>query len=85
MRRHLRVEGTSFRDLLEETRLMSSLVLVQETSFTISRVADGVGYRSQSRFTDRFKERFGVTPTMLRRSGSDVPGEFLVLGGGTLP
>ena len=85
MRRHLRVEGTSFRDLLEETRLMSSLVLVQETSFTISRVADAVGYRSQSRFTDRFKERFGLTPTMLRRSGSDVPGEVLALGGETLP
>jgi AraC-like DNA-binding protein len=84
MRRHLRVERTSFRDLLEETRLMSGLVMVQETSLTICQVADAVGYRSQSRFTDRFKERFGVTPTMLRRSGSDAPGEVLALGGGTL-
>lgn len=84
MRRHLRVERTSFRDLLEETRLMSSLGMVQETSLTICQVADAVGYRSQSRFTDRFKERFGVTPTMLRRSGSDAPGEVLALRGGTL-
>jgi AraC-like DNA-binding protein len=84
MRRHLRVERTSFRDLLEETRLMSGLVMVQETSLTICQVADAVGYRSQSRFTDRFKERFGVTPTMLRRSGPDAPGEVLALGGGTL-
>lgn len=82
MRRHLRVERTSFRDLLEETRLMSSLGMVQETSLTICQVADAVGYRSQSRFTDRFKERFGVTPTMLRRSGSDAPGEILALRGG---
>lgn len=81
MRRHLQVEGTSFRDLLEETRLMSGLVLVQETSLTICQVADAVGYRSQSRFTDRFKERFGVTPTTLRRSGADAGSEALTLGG----
>lgn len=48
---------------------MSGLTLVQETRMTICQVADAVGYRSQSRFTDRFKERFGVTPTALRRSG----------------
>jgi len=69
MRRRLQVEGTNFRELLEEVRLMSGLTMVQETRMTICQVADAVGYQSQSRFTDRFKERFGVTPTVLRRSG----------------
>lgn len=69
MRRRLQVEGTNFRELLEEVRLMSGLTMVQETHLTICQVADAVGYQSQSRFTDRFKERFGVTPTALRRSG----------------
>lgn len=69
MRRRLRVEDTNFRELLEEVRLMSGLTMVQETRMTICQVADAVGYQSQSRFTDRFKERFGVTPTALRRSG----------------
>jgi AraC-like DNA-binding protein len=77
LRRHLHGEGSSFRGLLEETRLMSGLNLVQETSLTICQVADAVGYRSQSRFTDRFKERFGVTPTGLRRSGTDAQSEAL--------
>lgn len=83
LRRRLHLEGTSFRELLEEIRLMSGLSLVQETSMTICQVADAVGYRSQSRFTDRFKERFGVTPTMLRRSGPHAGSEALVLGGET--
>lgn len=69
MRRRLQLEGANFRDLLEEVRLMSGLTMVQETRMTICQVADAVGYQSQSRFTDRFKERFGVTPTALRRSG----------------
>ncbi|MFA6218629.1 MAG: helix-turn-helix domain-containing protein [Erythrobacter sp.] len=69
MRRRLQIEGTNFRGLLEEVRLMSGLTMVQETRMTICQVADAVGYQSQSRFTDRFKERFGVTPTALRRSG----------------
>jgi len=69
MRRRLQVEETNFRELLEEARLMSGLTMVQETRMTICQVADAVGYQSQSRFTDRFKERFGVTPTALRRSG----------------
>lgn len=69
MRRRLQVEETNFRQLLEEARLMAGLTMVQETRMTICQVADAVGYQSQSRFTDRFKERFGVTPTALRRSG----------------
>ena len=81
MRRHLQVEGSSFRDILEETRLMASLTLVHETGLTICQVADAVGYRSQSRFTDRFKERFGVTPTALRRTASNGASEPLALGG----
>lgn len=68
MRRRLQAEGASFRELLEEVRLMSGLKLVQETRMTICQVADAVGYQSQSRFAERFKERFGVTPTTLRRS-----------------
>ena len=81
MRRNLRLEGTGFRELLEETRLMSGLTLVQETGMTICQISDAVGYQSQSRFTDRFKERFGVTPSSLRRTALADGGEAL-LGSG---
>ncbi|MEO3416296.1 helix-turn-helix domain-containing protein [Roseovarius sp. CAU 1744] len=78
MRRKLKLEGTGFREVLEETRLMTGLTMVQETGMTICQISDAVGYQSQSRFTDRFKERFGVTPSSLRRSGLADEGECLL-------
>ncbi|KCV81337.1 AraC family transcriptional regulator [Actibacterium atlanticum] len=72
LRRKLRAEETGFRTLLEEVRLMSGLAMVQEGDLPIGRIADAVGYQSQSRFTERFKQRFGVTPSQLR-SGQLVP------------
>ena len=68
LRRHLQEEGHGFRSLLEEVRLMRGLTLVQESPWAIGRIADAVGYRSQSRFSERFKRRFGLTPSSLRQT-----------------
>lgn len=68
LRRHLQEEGQRFRSLLEEVRLMSGLTLIQESPWAIGRIADAVGYRSQSRFSERFKLRFGLTPSDLRHT-----------------
>lgn len=68
LRRKLKLEDTSFREILEETRLMAGLNLMQESTLSIGRIAEAVGYQSQSRFTDRFKLRFNVTPTGLRKT-----------------
>ncbi|MBT8155709.1 AraC family transcriptional regulator [Epibacterium ulvae] len=67
LRRKLSMEEASFRDILEEARLMAGLNMLQETRLSIGRIAGAVGYQSQSRFTERFKIRFNVTPTELRR------------------
>ncbi|MEM1183042.1 MAG: helix-turn-helix transcriptional regulator [Acidobacteriota bacterium] len=75
LRRHLQGEGQGFRNLLEEVRLMVGLTLVQESSMAIGRIADAVGYRSQSRFGERFKRRFGMTPSTLRQTRLPVPAE----------
>ncbi|NOY71406.1 MAG: AraC family transcriptional regulator [Gammaproteobacteria bacterium] len=68
LRRHLQEEGSNFRKILEEVRLALGLSLIMETFKPISDVADAVGYRSQSRFGERFKRRFGLTPSELRRT-----------------
>lgn len=70
LRRKLSLEESSFRQILEEARLMAGLSLIQETSLPIGRVADAVGYQSQSRFTERFKLRFDVTPSELRKGST---------------
>ncbi len=68
LRRHLQQEDASFRDILAEVRLVSALGLLQETQMNIADVAARVGYQSQSRFAEKFKRRFGLTPSQLKAS-----------------
>ncbi len=72
LRRHLRAEQTSFREILEQTRLVNGLGLLQETCWPIARVAESVGYQSASRFSERFKQRFGMSPSELRRTQANA-------------
>jgi AraC-like DNA-binding protein len=66
LRRKLDAENASFRNLLEEVRLSYGLGMLQESNWTITRVAQAVGYDSASRFSERFALRFGLSPTELR-------------------
>ncbi len=66
LRRKLDEEQTSFREQLSTLRLSQGLNLLQTTGLTILQVAEACGYRSASRFSERFRERFGVTPSELR-------------------
>jgi len=75
LRRRLNEEGTGFRELLEEVRLVSGLALLQETFWPIARVAAEVGYDSHSLFSERFKLRFGMTPSELKRTRLSDSGE----------
>ena len=68
LRRKLAAEGTSLQAIKDRARLGFGLHLVQTTFDPIGRVAERCGYQSQSRFTDKFKQHFGLTPTELRRT-----------------
>lgn len=68
LRRKLAAEGTTLQAIKDRARLGYGLHLVQSTFEPIGRVADKCGYQSQSRFTDKFKQFFGVTPTELRKT-----------------
>ncbi|WP_430460050.1 helix-turn-helix transcriptional regulator [Thalassolituus sp. LLYu03] len=77
LRRKLDDEHTGFRELLSELRLGQGLNLLQTTHHTIQQVADACGYRSASRFSERFRERFGTSPSELRqqRDNTAAPAE----------
>ncbi len=79
LRRSLQEEGTGFSDILEQARLVAALSVMQETDLSIAEVSAMVGYQSQSRFTERFKLRFGMTPSQLKQSRQvvDEKGESL--------
>jgi len=68
LRRKLAAEGASLQEIKDRARLGFGLHLVQTTFDPIGRVAERCGYQSQSRFTDKFKQSFGVTPTELRKT-----------------
>jgi len=68
LRRKLKLEGTSVQKIKDQTRLGLGLHLLQTTYYSISLIAEKCGYQSQSRFTERFKKRFGITPSELRKT-----------------
>ena len=74
LRRRLNEEGGSFRKLLEESRMVAALALLQETFWPVGQVAAAVGYESHSRFSERFKQRFGISPTDIKKSRESVHG-----------
>ncbi|WP_051294064.1 helix-turn-helix transcriptional regulator [Pseudoduganella violaceinigra] len=77
LRRKLAAEGTTLQAIKDRARLGFGLHLVQTTLDPIGRIAERCGYQSQSRFTDKFKQLFGVTPTELRRTRMSDSGEKL--------
>ncbi|WP_036182962.1 helix-turn-helix domain-containing protein [Marinobacterium lacunae] len=68
LRRRLKAEGTSITDIKNRARLGLGLHLLQTTEDPISVISERCGYQSQSRFTQRFKDHFGLTPTELRKT-----------------
>jgi AraC-like DNA-binding protein len=72
LRRHLASEGTNLSALLSDLRMTRALGLVQGSDLPLARIAHEVGYASASRFSVRFRARFGVAPRQIR--GGDRPG-----------
>ena len=68
LHRQLGREGVSFRHLLEQARLLTGLGLLQGTRRTIMDIAASVGYQSPSRFAERFRQHFGLSPSELRET-----------------
>ncbi|MGH1487306.1 MAG: helix-turn-helix transcriptional regulator [Cellvibrionaceae bacterium] len=68
LRRKLSAEGINLQAIKDRVKLGYGLHLVQTSSEPIGVIAEKCGYYSQSRFTDRFKQLFGLTPTELRKT-----------------
>ncbi|WP_414442251.1 helix-turn-helix transcriptional regulator [Burkholderia sp. 22PA0106] len=66
LRRKLAAEDTSFRQLQQDVRMSHALALLQNTDVPVLEIALATGYASASRFSARFRERFGYLPTDVR-------------------
>ena len=66
LRRKLAAEKWSFQSLLIDVRMSIAMQLLQSTDLSVLRIAEAVGYESQSRFAARFRARFGFAPSAIR-------------------
>jgi len=66
LRRRLAAENLRFDALLLEVRMHHAMTLLQTTSRSIPQVAEDCGYQATSRFSVRFRERFGCSPSHVR-------------------
>ena len=60
--RRLQRDGTNFRTVLSNVRMGHALSLMQEKRQTQLDLALQCGYQSESRFSQRFHQQFGITP-----------------------
>ena len=68
------VFGVPIKQYLRNTRLETARVLIQEGTMSVRAAATQVGYHSQSHFSKKFKEKFGVLPKDLKKMvTSEVP------------
>lgn len=79
LRRRLQSENTGFRDLLEDTRLNQGVERVISSDMPIGQIAFECGYQSQSRFAERFRLRFSMSPTELRATQKRPIGDLVSL------
>lgn len=74
LRRLFKIEiGKSPKQIADEQRLGFARQLVVETDLPFTKVAEGAGFASLRRFNSSFKERFGRSPSELRKRKATSP------------
>lgn len=64
------VYGTSLAAHIKEHRMAEAARLLRQTDRSVAQIALAVGYSSQSRFSESFKEAYGMLPKDYRRNDS---------------
>ena len=75
LQRKLSLEGTSFRELLEQVRSTLAINYMREPQFRLTDIAEMLGYSDLSVFSRSFKRWFGISPQQWRaREYSGIAG-----------
>lgn len=61
------VYGQTVNGYVQEKRLSEAVVLIKNTDLTFSEIADRVGIKSKSYFSKIFKDKYGLTPSQIRK------------------
>ena len=73
LQRYLRSMGTSYSGLIDQVRFNTAISLLDDSSITITEIADHLGYTNVSHFSRAFTRIAGMSPRvyrgMLRKQG----------------
>jgi AraC-like DNA-binding protein len=70
LRRKLSIEGTSYKTLINETRVQLAKKYLRETGLTVDEIASRLGYSDASNFRHAFRRLTGMTPIDFRRGSA---------------
>lgn len=59
--------GTTVYEFVQEQRMLNAKLLLSTTDYSVSRVADEVGFSSVSNFSSAFKKHFGIFPSEIKK------------------
>lgn len=68
LHRHLLNEGTSFRQLLSDTKCKQARDYLRHTNMTVQQIAWALGYEDVANFRRAFKSWMGLTPQSYRHA-----------------
>jgi AraC-like DNA-binding protein len=66
LQRHLANSGTTFSQLLDQMRIETAMVLLEDADLKLSDVARELDYSERAHFSRAFKRITGVTPRQYR-------------------
>ena len=72
LQRQLQSEGTSYRELLSDTREQMARDYLKENRYSQTQIAFMLGYSDQSNFARAFKRRTGQSPGEFRKVSQDT-------------
>jgi len=68
LRRRLKEEGTSYNQVVDSTKKSIALDLVENSTLSVSLVAESLGYFETTNFNRAFKRWTGMSPTEYRNN-----------------
>ena len=73
LQRKLKAQGTSYRELFHEVRIIMAMELLANSDISVTRIAERLCYTDIANFTKAFSQHAGVPPTTWR---TQVKGVF---------
>jgi AraC-like DNA-binding protein len=72
LRRRLKAQNTSFRELVDDLRAQAAVKYLQETAMTNEDIALALGYSDGANFRHAFRRWTGVSPARFRRESGQI-------------